>query len=184
MKFKSLVSMLVCMSYVKGSDPFEKLGGMHKKVLNRLSSDFLTGFESGIFLRDNQAQFDEYGCPDQDINEGEVNGFKAALAPVKLMALGFQDNIPVVKEILDTVEAFVGSLDKFIGVFDESYGGGDFCAGLTFGMQGMEMLEKVAKNLYEDHIKYKAQNARSHGPPKEDKEADARKEKAARKAKK
>ena len=106
------------------------------------------------------------------------------MAPVKLMALGFQDKVPVVKEILDTVEAFVGSLDKFIGVFDESYGGGDFCAGLTFGMQGMEMLEKVAKNLYEDHIKYKAQNARSHGPPKEDKEADARKEKAARKAKK
>ena len=75
-----------------------------------------------------------------------------------------QDNVPILKEILDTVETFVGSLDKFIGVFDESYEGGDFCAGITFGMQGIEMLEQVAKKLYEDHIKFKAQHARNHAP--------------------
>ena len=45
------------------------------------------------------------------------------------------------EEIMQTIELFVGSFDKFIGVFDDEYEGGDFCAGLTFGMQGSKMLE-------------------------------------------
>ena len=40
---------------------------------------------------------------------------------------------PTINEIMDTLELFVGSFDKFIGVFDAEYTGGDFCAGLTFG---------------------------------------------------
>ena len=44
------------------------------------------------------------------------------------------DDNPIVEEILTTVETFVGSMDKFIGVFDADYAGGDFCAGITFGM--------------------------------------------------
>ena len=71
---------------------------------------------------------------------------------------------PIVDEILSTVETFVDSMDKFIGVFDASYPGGDFCAGITFGMQGSQMLEHIATTLYEQHVKSKAQEARSHGP--------------------
>ena len=56
---------------------------------------------------------------------------------------GMKEN-PVVEEMITTVETFVGNFDKFIGVFDSNYKGGDFCAGLTFGMQGSLMLEKVA----------------------------------------
>ena len=69
---------------------------------------------------------------------------------------------PTITEIMDTLELFVGSFDKFIGVFDKEYSGGDFCAGLTFGMQGSKMLEKVATMLYETHLKGKAKEARSH----------------------
>ena len=60
---------------------------------------------------------------------------------------------PVVNEIFSTIETFVGSFDKFIAVFDKDYSGGDFCAGLTFGMQGTKVLEKVATTLYEAHLK-------------------------------
>ena len=67
-----------------------------------------------------------------------------------------------ITEILESLELFVASFDKFIGVFDENYSGGDFCAGITFGMQGAAMLEKIATTLYETHLKYKAQEARSH----------------------
>ena len=42
--------------------------------------------------------------------------------------------IPELVDMLDTIELFADSFDKFIGVFDVAYGGGDFCAGLTFGM--------------------------------------------------
>ena len=64
--------------------------------------------------------------------------------------------------MINTVELFVDSLDKFIGVFDEEYNGGDFCAGITFGMQGTKMLENVALMLYNTHIKAQAIKARSH----------------------
>jgi hypothetical protein len=35
--------------------------------------------------------------------------------------------------MLSTITIFVDSLEKFIGVFDGTYTGGDFCAGVTFG---------------------------------------------------
>merc|ERR1719198_2114073 len=70
--------------------------------------------------------------------------------------------IPELVDMMDTIELFADSFDKFIGVFDQAYSGGDFCAGLTFGMQGMKMLEKVATTLYNNHLKSKAQEARSH----------------------
>ena len=46
----------------------------------------------------------------------------------------------LINEIIDSVETFVSSFDKFIGVFDNDYAGGDFCAGITFGMYGTRML--------------------------------------------
>ena len=70
--------------------------------------------------------------------------------------------IPELVDMIDTIELFVSSFDKFIGVFDQEYNGGDFCAGLTFGMEGMRMLEKVATTLYNNHVKGKAEEARSH----------------------
>ena len=56
----------------------------------------------------------------------------------------------------------ITSFDSCLGVFDRDYEGGDFCAGLTFGKQGMNMLENVAKVLFEAHLKYRAKEARSH----------------------
>ena len=70
--------------------------------------------------------------------------------------------ITEIDDIIDTIELFVDSFDTFIAVFDKHYEGGDFCAGLTFGMQGMNTLEKVASNLYEHHVKQKAKDARNH----------------------
>ena len=69
---------------------------------------------------------------------------------------------PVFEEILATMELFIDSVDKFIGVFDKEYPGGDFCAGLTFGMQGTAVLEKVAMTLFEMHLKNKAADAAHH----------------------
>ena len=49
-----------------------------------------------------------------------------------------------IENIIESLEMFMESFDKFIGVFDDDYTGGDFCAGLTFGMQGTQMLYHVA----------------------------------------
>ena len=65
-----------------------------------------------------------------------MQAFRSGLAPIKgltgMMTGGKPD--PILIDILDTLELFVDSFDKFIGVFDEKYNGGDFCAGITFGM--------------------------------------------------
>ena len=55
----------------------------------------------------------------------------------------------LINEIIDSIEVYVSSFDKFISVFDKDYAGGDFCAGITFGMYGTKMLTKVATMLYE-----------------------------------
>jgi len=89
-----------------------------------------------------------------------MNIFKTAMGPIKMMSSTLGGDSGTILAIIDTVETFVGSFDKFIGVFDADYSGGDFCAGLTFGMQGAIMLEKVATRLYEDHIKKNAVAAR------------------------
>ena len=64
-------------------------------------------------------------------------------------------------ELIDSIDLFVSGFDKFIGVFDEAYVGGDFCAGLTFGMHGTEMLQKVAVMMYDYHLKDLAVAARN-----------------------
>ena len=135
-------------------------------VKEKMTVDFLTGFESGIFLRNNTKQFEEYGCPDQQADSKEIAAIKLGLEPIK--QLGSKGTftggkpIPELVDIIDTIMLFSDSFDKFIGVFDSEFTGGDFCAGLTFGMQGTKMLEKVATTLYNNHLKTKAQEARSH----------------------
>ena len=130
-------------------------------VKDKMSTDFLTGFESGIFLRNNTQQFDEYGCPDQEADSEDIKMFKAGLDPIRSITKAIP-NSEKISEIIDSMELFVSSFDKFIGVFDKDYVGGDFCAGLTFGMQGATMLQKVATLMYEQHLKEKATEARKH----------------------
>ena len=134
-------------------------------VKDKLTTDFLTGFESGIFLRDSTAKFEEYGCPETHAEASELGEMKKLIPGfkdiTKLLNGGRSDG-HILEEIIETMELFIGSFDKFIGVFDADYSGGDFCAGLTFGMQGTVLLEKVATTLYQTHLKNMAKDARNH----------------------
>ncbi len=40
-----------------------------------LTGDFITGFESGIFLRNNPKMFEDYGCPDSENNNAQFRQF-------------------------------------------------------------------------------------------------------------
>ena len=153
---KFFLTLLFTIVVVSASSVFEM------SVTDRLSPDFLTGFESGIFLRNSEDEFKEYGCPTEKVDVTELKMFRDILPQAKAMltmATGGKPD-PTLEEILTTVELFVDSVENFIGVFDRGYAGGDFCAGLTFGMQGVKVLEKTATTLYEAHLKQKAQDAR------------------------
>jgi len=52
-------------------------------VKDKLTTDFLTGFESGVFMRNNTKQFEEYGCPDEHVDSDEFKLFKGAWLQVK-----------------------------------------------------------------------------------------------------
>ena len=55
--------------------------------------------------------------------------------------------------MIDSVEVFVNHMDSLIGVFDTDYQGGEFCAGLTFGFEGSNLLYRMASILIHHNIK-------------------------------
>ena len=49
--------------------------------------------------------------------------------------------------MLESLTVFIDHLDELVGVFQTSYTGGDFCAGLTFGFKGSNLLFTIANDL-------------------------------------
>merc|ERR1712094_148058 len=119
---------------------------------NVLTGDFMTGFESGIFLREKEDQVNEYSCPKAEINFEEFKKVKEMLPAVTQMVGIMNKDNEDMKNMLESLTLFVEHLDGLIGVFDPQYNGGDFCAGLTFGYKGSNLLFSMAKPLIHAHI--------------------------------
>ena len=49
--------------------------------------------------------------------------------------------------MLESLQVFLDHLDELIGVFENDYTGGDFCAGLSFGFAGSNLLYKIAETI-------------------------------------
>lgn len=67
---------------------------------------------------------------------------------------------PEMKNMLETIKTFVDHLDELIGVFDPLYTGGDFCAGLTFGQAGSNMLYRIASVIIHANVKNLKKNSK------------------------
>ena len=132
---------------------------------NILDGDFLTGFETGIFLRKQKDQVDEYGCPKAAIKMEEFQKVRDLLPGIKgILSLmnpagagGQKDN--ELENMLDSLTVLINHLDELIGVFDYGYEGGDFCAGLIFGASGSNLLFTIAETIVSHVVK-------TSGPPK------------------
>ena len=61
-----------------------------KNFKGRLTPDFLTGFESGIFMRDNADKFKSFNCPEGHINSEEYKFFKSSLDSAKTLITAFK----------------------------------------------------------------------------------------------
>ena len=123
--------------------------------VNILEGDFLTGFETGIFLRKDKKQLDEYGCPKAEIKMEEFKKIRDLLPNVKniIKVMGGNSNDKEMDNMLDSLVVFVNHLDELIGVFDAEYNGGDFCAGMTFGASGSNLLFSIAETIVSHAIK-------------------------------
>ena len=120
---------------------------------NILTGDFLTGFESGIFLREKPDQIKEYGCPKAQVEMEEFKKVKEMLPAVTTMLGIMKQDDAEMKNMLESLTIFVNHLDELIGVFDAKYTGGDFCAGLTFGQAGSNLLYNMASVIIHENIK-------------------------------
>ena len=157
MKFYSLISAFAVAVTAKES--------RHKVELDQspptapaqtdvLSSDFLTGFESGIFLRDKPDQVKDYGCPKAEVKIEEFVKVKKMIPAVtQIISVMNKEKDDEMENMLNSFSVFVDHIDELIGVFDTEYNGGQFCAGLTFGQSGSNLLYKIAEVIINSHIK-------------------------------
>ena len=51
------------------------------------------------------------------------------------------------EEALDSMTTLVSHIDELTAVFEDDYKGGDFCAGLTFGYTGSNLLVLMAESM-------------------------------------
>ena len=112
-----------------------------------LSGDFLTGFESGIFLRQSENEYKEYNCPVAAIAQEDFRKVKDMLPAIKTMMGVMNKGDDEMINMLESLTVFLDHLDELIGVFDQTYSGGDFCAGLTFGYKGSNLLFTIAEDI-------------------------------------
>ena len=73
--------------------------------------------------------------------------------PGVISLVGVMNKDEEMQNMLKTMGIFVDHLDEFIGVFWNDYAGGDFCAGLSFGYSGSNLLYKVAEAIIHTNIK-------------------------------
>ena len=54
------------------------------------------------------------------------------------------------QHMLEGLQVFINHLDELVGVFDQNYKGGDFCAGMSFGFSGSNLLMSIAQSIIHD----------------------------------
>ena len=120
--------------------------------VNGLTQDFIVGFESGIFVRDDDNAFDDYSCDKPKIEMTFIHTMNSFVQPMKIMA-GFSQDL-MVEKMVNSVDKFINSIGNIFFVFSGQYDGGEFCSGLIFGKYGAKMLTEIADYLFkmpEDH---------------------------------
>ena len=127
---------------------------------NILAGDFITGFESGIFLRENLDEIEKYNCPKAEVHMEDFKKVKEMMPAVVTMADVMMKDQPEMKNMLKSLNIFIDHMDQLIGVFDPLYEGGDFCAGLTFGVSGSNLLYQVASTIIHANLKNLKKNSR------------------------
>ncbi len=81
-----------------------------------LTGDFITGFESGIFMRNSPDAMGEYGCAEPEKKGGQFDQIMVMVGPVKMMMSSMQPDNPIVG-MIDTVEVFLKQASSLLSVF-------------------------------------------------------------------
>ena len=94
----------------------------------------------------------EYSCPEAHISSEDFKKVKDMLPAVKsMMKIMNKDDVEMIN-MFESLCVFVDHIDELMGVFDPSYQGGDFCAGLSFGYAGSNLLFKIAADIITQNL--------------------------------
>ena len=109
-------------------------------------SEFMKGFETGIFLRTKGGKVEEYGCKEAEISDNTVI---STIETIRMAISNAKSALPdeeMLQDALDMIFEFLGSLKYFVTVlspkFDQEVD--MYCTGLVFGNQGSKMLVRFA----------------------------------------
>jgi hypothetical protein len=118
-------------------------------AMNPMKPEFISGFETGIFIRDSPDMLKQYNCKKVAKKEmsPELAKIESLIEPMKLVGKMSKDK--VVKTSIQIVEIFVRDIENLLAVFDDSYKGGDYCSGIIFGMSGADLLINISKKAIE-----------------------------------
>ena len=109
------------------------------------NADFVNGFETGVYVRDDPKAFKDYTCGKPKGNSELAKTVKQFQAPIAMMKNMIPDKS--MKSVAESVEIFIGAIIDLENVFMGDYDGGDFCSGLVFGISGAKMLIDIAKKF-------------------------------------
>ena len=112
-------------------------------------SEFMRGFETGLFLRTKGGTVEEYGCSEPKAkNKGAEQAFNTIKGAID-MAKGTLSLDPIIDQSLNMVVDFLEGLFYFVNILNPAgYKHLDqYCTGMVFGLQGSKLLVKVANTL-------------------------------------
>ena len=115
-----------------------------------MSQDFISGFETGIFVRDDPNAFNDYSCSKPRTDSALKKQALQLTAPMQMMKVMNKD--PKMGSLIDTAETFINHSTDLEQLFSGSYDGGDFCSGFIFGRSGSKMLIEIAQKFMQHEV--------------------------------
>ena len=144
----AMMAMLISVTLANVTN-YEKSKKQRLQDIFENDSDFMRGFETGLFLRTKGGTVEDYGC-----RVGEEGNKKAKMAfdMIKSNIELAKNNLkldPIIDEALTLVTTFLDGLYGFITVLSPSSGIklDMYCTGMVFGLQGSKLLVQVANTL-------------------------------------
>ena len=113
-------------------------------------SEFMRGFETGLFLRTKGGTIDEYGCAVREVKKKDKmkEAFEMIKSNIDIARASVQmdpviDNaLKIVVDIMDTLTYYQTLLSKEgLKQLDQ------YCTGMVFGLHGSQLLVKMANTL-------------------------------------
>ena len=125
-----------------------------------ITGEFISGAQTGIFLS-SEEDFVDYSCPEPEMSEqvqNYINMYNSAkmmmgiTTPKKPKAGQPEPEVQPMAAFFAKIDQFKDQVGTIMSVMDETYEGGDFCAGLTVAFEvrrvGMQTVQTVISNMF------------------------------------